>query len=514
MSNNSMDLLTAIKNMTALLGQVLGGAAPTTAPAAVEAPDITTDAGAPFDEQLAVVPESGPVCTVCGSGEAMVLQEDGWVCHNLHPIEGDPVPAAVQVLAAAVAPPSDEDVDAAVASTGRMDEFCKFARQKWGAGKLAARDMYRASKARSSAAVLAPKADVGYKGNIVVNVIKPADPIAETTPAEVPGLPPKVLRAEIAAAIERAKPAPVLDAPTTPGMVFESMNRNLRDIVLATKEKDPQCLDAIRFIHDKLGFDLVPCKQWVEMILLPGVVVGMPDELKAAMEDYAIKFRAGTVDRTVMAAKPVPQLNEQVQQLREAGIAKEMDAAKGLAEGQRKIDLAGDKQQMLVQAARRIARDLAKNGPITIDDVTEDMGKKYNVLPLKDGKRHSWKGSVFTKSEWVYVGDMPSRQQSAHARPVGVWALKTWLRENTLNGKDTSVSSFVMSRLYNDFKHLNPKVALAECNCYLGEEKLAVEIRDTIVKSGNKFYEMPVSWVPGAIGAMIVPPNPALAFKK
>jgi succinate dehydrogenase / fumarate reductase cytochrome b subunit len=61
---------------------------------------------------------------------------------------------------------------------------------------------------------------------------------------------------------------------------------------------------------------------------------------------------------------------------------------------------------------------------ITIDDVTAEMAKTYNVLPSKDKKAQSWKGSVFTKSEWVYVGDQPSRQKSAHARPVGLWALK------------------------------------------------------------------------------------------
>jgi hypothetical protein len=94
-----------------------------------------------------------------------------------------------------------------------------------------------------------------------------------------------------------------------------------------------------------------------------------------------------------------------------------------------------------------------------------------------------------------------------------MWCLKTWLKNNTLNGRDTHVSSFVVSRLYKDFTHLHPKVDMKDCNCYVGEERLAAEIRDTIVKSDNKFYEVPVSWVPGAVGALIMPPDHQAALQ-
>jgi hypothetical protein len=89
-----------------------------------------------------------------------------------------------------------------------------------------------------------------------------------------------------------------------------------------------------------------------------------------------------------------------------------------------------------------------------------------------------------------------------------MWALKTWLQDNTLNGKETHISSFVISRLYSDFKRVNAnKLELKDCNCYLGEERIAGEIRETISKSGNRLYEIPVSWIPGAVGALILPPQ-------
>jgi hypothetical protein len=78
-----------------------------------------------------------------------------------------------------------------------------------------------------------------------------------------------------------------------------------------------------------------------------------------------------------------------------------------------------------------------------------------------------------------------------------------------LNGKETHISSFVVSRLYSDFKRINPRLELKNCNCYIGDERVAAEIRDNIKKSGNRLYEIPVSWIPGAVGALILPPEPA-----
>jgi len=194
--------------------------------------------------------------------------------------------------------------------------------------------------------------------------------------------------------------------------------------------------------------------------------------------------------------------------IRDTQIAKVMDPNKGKAEKQRKMDLGADKHFELVQIARRYARELSKDGPITIDDVTEEMGKFYNVLPGANGKRQTWKGSVFTKSEWVYVGSVPSRQVQAHSRPVGLWALKTWLATHTLNGRNTHISSYVVSRLFRDFTHARKDVDLKACNWYIGNDVISDEIRQSIKDANNTLYEVPVTFVPGAVGAIIMPPEP------
>ena len=508
----AQELMKSLKGIAKMLNNVLGPVKP-------EAPKIQEP---PPSEPVT------PVCTKCGRDDAMVCHEDGWVCHHTHPRADEPPNTGEEPPVVEDAGPelTEENIKAEAAKFTNMNEFSKHAKKLWNMNRANSRMYYK--KFRESTVVRKAvtkeipelkvyEMDLGKALKKAAGESGPVEPkVFDNEPVTESGLPPKIdLYQQTPKIVHQTSRDAVIDMgpeegrpPVTPGEVFTSMNTNLKDMVLTSGENDPECLEAVKFVHEKLGFDLVPSKQWVDMIRSDKPVKEIPPELRASMEAFAISFRVGT---SFNAPKFNPNgLHEQVQELRKDAIAKEMDPDKGKAQGQRKIDLAGDNKQMLVQVARRIARDLAKNGPITIDDVTEEMGKQYNVLPLKDGKRHAWKGSVFNKSEWVYVGSVPSRQSSANARPVGMWALKTWLKENTLNGKNTLVSSFIMSKLYKDFKHLHPKQDMSKCNCYLGEECLSEEIRDTIVKSDNKFYEVPVSWIPGSVGAMIVPPNPAL----
>ena len=57
-----------------------------------------------------------------------------------------------------------------------------------------------------------------------------------------------------------------------------------------------------------------------------------------------------------------------------------MDPEAGKVLAQKKANITSDNAPMLVQVARRIARELAVNGPITVDDVTRVMSERYNVL--------------------------------------------------------------------------------------------------------------------------------------
>jgi hypothetical protein len=265
---------------------------------------------------------------------------------------------------------------------------------------------------------------------------------------------------------------------------------------LKAQLKTHTLLEVIQHILVAADCTLLEAKCWTDHLR------GISDP--TSLSPVVVEARRKYIAKYVGSSKP--GLDSQVQTMRAKTTAKEMDAAAGKADGQLKRDIAGDNKNMLVQEARRIARTLAANGPVTIDDVTAEMSKRFNVLPVSGETKNAWKGSVFAASEWVYIGNMPSRQKSAHARPVGMWALKSWLKDNTLNGKDTLVSSFVLTRLYRDFTKRHPGVKMTDCNCFIGEDQLASEIRTSIINSHNRLYETPVTFIPGSVGAIMVAP--------
>ena len=212
-----------------------------------------------------------------------------------------------------------------------------------------------------------------------------------------------------------------------------------------------------------------------------------------------------------VAAATLPTFDEQVQSLRKAEVDKAMNGALGKIEGQVAQDAAGNKHNSLVQLARTTARALGANGPISVDEVTSAMSATSNVMPVA-GKIHKWKGKIFNKSEWVWIGTKATSMASSHARHVGVWALKTWLKDNTLNGTAASVSSYNLFGIYKDMSRLNTtriKVEASKFTWFVGDESLSPELRATITKDNNCLYGIPVSFIPGAVGAMLLPPDPS-----
>lgn len=108
----------------------------------------------------------------------------------------------------------------------------------------------------------------------------------------------------------------------------------------------------------------------------------------------------------------------------------------------------------LVQEARRVAREMMANGPVTIEDVCDRMAAEGRPVwaGSKDAPKN-WKGSVFNDPCFVCVGSIPSRKESNHGRHVRQWALKSWLREHPMNGESSSVSAFSFIRIYNQVMH-------------------------------------------------------------
>lgn len=198
-------------------------------------------------------------------------------------------------------------------------------------------------------------------------------------------------------------------------------------------------------------------------------------------------------------------LDTQVEDLREV----KNEEKEGQAKAQFGKDIAADAKQGTVQIARRIARTLAQNGPVTIDDVTREMARHYNVAPAPGKRINQWKGSVFTSGEWRQIGKIPSTIKTAHARPVGLWAMESWLNNNSLDGKSTAVSAFSLSRIYARFLKQNKGVDMAACEWAIGQTQLCPEILESITRPGNNsLYGAKVRLIPGAVGAILYAKTP------
>ena len=206
-------------------------------------------------------------------------------------------------------------------------------------------------------------------------------------------------------------------------------------------------------------------------------------------------------------------LQKQAENIRAEEYARKVDPVASQAAGRLGRDCAADANNTLLQAARRIARELGQHGPITMDDVTYEMNKSYNVASAKGKCVHQWKGSVFTSSEWVMVGKDKAKTKVAHGRYMGQWALKTWLAEHSMNGRESLVSAFSVSRIYREFQ----KTPMAKrVDGYIeklvwriGDQRLADDLKANIKQDGGLLYGIAVQYCPGAVGATLGPKDPS-----
>ena len=222
------------------------------------------------------------------------------------------------------------------------------------------------------------------------------------------------------------------------------------------------------------------------------------DEYNRAMAAKAARAEAA-LPKESWTAPPAPEPNDEAQAEKEAGMA-----------------AGAIKSQDLVQAAQAVARKLGRNGAVTIDDVVHEM-KRMGYANVGTGAKDApknWKGSVFASGEWVCTGSIASRETSAHGRHVRQWCLKSWLRENPVNGTDNDASAFSLFRLYEEARHRYPDggfIFVVGCDC-LSQQFSPLTVAETVRytpdgkvrKSPRTLYGKEVLVVDG-IGAIAVP---------
>lgn len=164
----------------------------------------------------------------------------------------------------------------------------------------------------------------------------------------------------------------------------------------------------------------------------------------------------------------------------------------GKAEGQKGMAAAATAHANILQAAQAIARKLAVNGAVTIDDVVHEMrrlGYRESDIEAGDKKAKNWKGSVFADADWVCIGSIASREKSAHGRHVRQWVTRGWLNLHPVNGSENTEAAFHLFKLYNEARHYYS--AGTELCFMLGEDMLDSsfgeirEVRDKFAPDGS-----------------------------
>lgn len=205
----------------------------------------------------------------------------------------------------------------------------------------------------------------------------------------------------------------------------------------------------------------------------------------------------GTAQRSMLDIK--------LEQQRTVAAAKAMSPTAGQTGKQMGIAKATVSKNPQVETARRIARTLAANGPISIDDVTAELIKQgYEpARPSVNDKPRVWKGAVFRSSEWVCVGEENARLATSHARPNKLWALKSWLQTHSMNGRRMKVSRFDIEGIRRDFEKSNPNIPKGHCQWFIGQSELADDVKLDICQAKNTYDGVPVTFVEHAVGAII-----------
>jgi hypothetical protein len=189
--------------------------------------------------------------------------------------------------------------------------------------------------------------------------------------------------------------------------------------------------------------------------------------------------------------------------------------AKGRKEMQKAMGTIGKDQHL--ELARKVARELAKEGLVNIDEVNAEMERRRLQDPnaARSSAAKAWKGSVFSGSEWVPQGFVPSTNPSNHGRPIQAWALRTWLDGcDGVHGTSLTTSAYDLRILYNDFRKRYPKLKLENCYWYIGAAGIHKSFRGNILnedgtpKEHAAIFGIPVRVVQHSVGCMICPPDP------
>lgn len=142
----------------------------------------------------------------------------------------------------------------------------------------------------------------------------------------------------------------------------------------------------------------------------------------------------------------------------------------------------------------------AKQGPVTIEDV---MTRAAELGLLKDvPDNRMWYTNVFPAKFWQRIGTRPSPRPEAHGRPVTVWAMKTWLEKNPVNGTSYFTSAYTFTTILNEFMTEHPDAKKENLKWIIGIDRLSPMIFPDAPPGNDSLNGIPIETCVGC-GAIL-----------
>jgi hypothetical protein len=154
------------------------------------------------------------------------------------------------------------------------------------------------------------------------------------------------------------------------------------------------------------------------------------------------------------------------------------------------------------EAVNALALELGAKGPVTANMIAHTMVIRHKVDPARF---RSYRAGLFMSDDWVKIGYINSDSPAAKCRNICIWALKSWLKANPLNGEDNLVSAFSLKAINDQAtSELKADPKTTQSTWFIGDKNLSTSIMKNIIADDKTLYGNPVELVHGAVGALLL----------
>jgi len=91
-------------------------------------------------------------------------------------------------------------------------------------------------------------------------------------------------------------------------------------------------------------------------------------------------------------------------------------------------------------------------------------------------------------------------------KQIGAWAFPPQPPPSAIKPANCEYRNYV-DMVHARFQQCNPTIKTDDCNFYIGDEGIPFDLRTEIMGARSHLHGIPVSFIPGAVGVVLLPPH-------